>query len=216
MSTPFHLPPLPLTPYFDTPTPRRNQPKFTTGGWFSSHGTFTAMLARCSPYVTVRYDGATPFLQSDAAIVNWEVVPLGGDEQGQEQAMTAYAVDYNNGQRWLVFLEGGSVELKPHSNGLAATAPFTGVLRAALVPPAVAAEAEDDAVEFDTSKAEEILIAHAATYPVAATVDWEFEKEKADEAEYTFEWSVEAFGQNELDEVSLGQGQGQDWVGVRI
>ena len=31
-------------------------------------------------------------------------------------------------------------------------------------------------------------------------MDWEFEKEAEDEAEYTFEWAVEAFGQTELDQ----------------
>ena len=35
-------------------------------------GKYTALLARGSPYVTVKFDGATPFLMSDAFILNWE------------------------------------------------------------------------------------------------------------------------------------------------
>jgi hypothetical protein len=190
------------------------------GGGFA----MTALLARGSPYVTMRYDAAVPVLSSAYGLESWGPLALhdvhwdavggspGDDRYSSEsysesseaaaaaaqlQPMSVFTATYANGATWLLFFEGGGVELEEleasaspsGTPALAAAAPFTGVLRAALVPPALPAALlsidelehagaapggrDDDDGWTRAEAATAILVAHAAAYPVGADVGWD-------------------------------------------
>ena len=127
--------------------------------------TFTAALARGSPYVTAHFVEATPLLASSHPMMG--IVTL-EDERLAPRGMCAFRVTYSlpSGKdvTWLLFFDDASVILEPTSAGTLSTAePLTGTLRAAMVPP--------DAPSI--AAAEDLLIGHSATYQTGSRVEWD-------------------------------------------
>ncbi|MEO0322661.1 MAG: glycosyl hydrolase [Myxococcota bacterium] len=87
-----------------------------------------APLVRGMPYVSMRYAGLTPRLESPHPIVR-----VNG---GTAATVTGerFEVELGTGQTWVVYTS-NPITLAMSRNALAATAPFSGWVRVALVPP---------------------------------------------------------------------------------
>ena len=97
-----------------------------------------APLIRGMPYVSMRYAGLTPRLESPHPIlrVNGSSAPTVTGER--------FEVDLGTGQTWAVYAS-APITLAVGANTLAATAPFSGWVRVALVP------TEENAAVLDAS-----------------------------------------------------------------
>ncbi|MEM6733778.1 MAG: glycosyl hydrolase, partial [Myxococcota bacterium] len=111
----------------------------------ASSGSMRAPLVRGSPYITMFYDGLTPRLSSERAIV-----ALNGSG-------TRYEVSLNTGEAFVIYAS-SSVDLAQSGGGIEASAPFTGTLRVARL-----------------SAAEAVLDAHADAIPTGGTLSADIE-----------------------------------------
>lgn len=145
-------------------------PLSVTVRWDSQEGegSLKTPIVRGSPYVTAIYDNLTPFLSTAHAILQFN----GNGEESHSGSK--FDVHLNNGQRWNIFVLGGSeITFTQDGNTLTASNPFTGSIRVALVP------SEED---------QEIIDKCAETVPIGSQVSHRFCN---DSATITFEWKVE-------------------------
>ena len=124
-----------------------------------------APLVRGMAYATMQYEAATPRITTQHAIT-----ALAGGGRRHELTL-------NNGQRWILYAS-ADLALDRAGDVLTARAPFTGTLRAALVPADPAGLA--------------LLDAHAAAVPVGGTVSAQAE---GDLARLVFDWRVDGDGE---------------------
>lgn len=98
-------------------------------------GTMTAPIVEGMAYVTARYDGVTPLLSTDHAILSIDGKSPGGSVSG-----TRFEVKMNDGKTWIVYAS-QPITFASSMKSLAATAPFTGDVRVAIAssPETVAA-----------------------------------------------------------------------------
>ena len=132
-------------------------------------GSMTAPIVRGMPYATMVYEGLTPRIESAHAITSVNSgapSPVVGDR---------FEITMNNGQTWILYAS-SSLTLSWSASGLAASAPFTGVLRAAAVTSSSAAAALD---------------AHRAAYPKGGDVVVSVQD---DSARIDFAWEKEGEG----------------------
>lgn len=138
--------------------------------WDAAEGSLTAPLVRGMPYASVRYDGLTPRLGTQHAV-------LSVNGSGASPATgTRFRIALNNGQTWIVYAS-APLTLSWNSSGLSATAPFSGWLRAANLPADAGAEAALDS--------------HRDAIPTGGEVD---ATASGDVATLTFHWTREGAG----------------------
>lgn len=126
----------------------------------------TAPIVRGMPYATMVYEGLTPRIESAHAITSVNMgaaSPVMGDR---------FEIDLNNGQKWILYAS-SSISLNWSASGMAATAPFTGVLRAAAVT-APAAATELDKYRAAYPKGGDVLV---TVQEDTARIDFGWEKE---------------------------------------
>jgi endo-1,3(4)-beta-glucanase len=132
-------------------------------------GSMTAPVVRGMPYATMVYEGLTPRIESAHAITSVNKgapSPVSGDR---------FEISLNNGQTWILYAS-SSISLSWSASGMAASAPFTGVLRAA---------ASVDGGATAT------LDAHRAAYPKGGDVGVSVQE---DNARIDFTWEKEGDG----------------------
>lgn len=139
--------------------------------WKTGANKMTLPLVRGSPYVTMIYDGLTPFIDSNAVI-------LKVNDQAPKAGTTAtrFKINLNNGQTWYIYAS-TSITLDCSSDMLTATAPYTGVLRAIM----------------NKTADESLLDAHSVPYPTGGDVSYTVD---GDNAYIQFNWKV--VGQGDL------------------
>lgn len=142
--------------------------QYATGGQLTTH------LVRGTPYGTVVYDGLTPVIHhqwSNITAVN------GAPAAGTTVSGSDFLIEGADGMRWKLFTE-SDIELEVSENGLAmtATAPYSGVMRAAYSPTA----------DFDA-----VLETYKGAYPVGGLWDYEV---AGDYVTYTYNWTYEGTG----------------------
>jgi len=139
--------------------------------WNADNKKMTLPLVRGSPYVTMIYDGLTPYIDSNAVI-------LKVNDQSPKAGTTGtrFKIYMNNGQTWIIYAS-NSITLDCSGDIIRATGPYTGVLRAII-------KKTDD---------ESLLDAHAVSYPTGGEVSYNVE---GDTAFIHFNWKV--VGQGEL------------------
>jgi len=127
-------------------------------------------LVRGSPYVTMIYNGLTPFIDSNAVI-------LKVNDQSPKTGTTGtrFKINMNNGQTWIIYAS-NSITLDCSGDIIRASAPYTGTLRAII-------KKTDD---------ESLLDAHAVPYPTGGDVSYTVEN---DTAYIHFDWKVVGTGE---------------------
>ncbi|NUQ76940.1 MAG: hypothetical protein HUU21_25685 [Polyangiaceae bacterium] len=134
-----------------------------------SAGSMTAPIVRGMPYATMVYDNLTPRIESAHAITSVNkgaASPVMGDR---------FEIALNNGQTWLLYAS-SPLTLSWSPSGMAASAPFTGVLRTAAVSSAT----------FTAT-----LDAHRGAYPKGGDV---LVSVQGDGARIDFSWEKEGDG----------------------
>jgi len=129
-------------------------------------GSMTAPIVRGMPYATMVYEGLTPRIESAHAITSVNSgapSPVVGDR---------FEITMNNGQTWILYAS-SSLTLSWSASGMAASAPFTGVLRAAAVGEAASTPALD-AHRGPYPKGGDVIV---AVQDDTARVDFAWEKE---------------------------------------
>ncbi len=107
--------------------------------WSAAEGTMTAPLVRGMPYVTMVYSNVTPVVATGHAIL-----AVNGQGGPAEVSGDKFTIELNNGQVWAVYAN-PPITLSTSISSAAASAPFTGTLRAALLTGDAAYEAALDA-----------------------------------------------------------------------
>jgi endo-1,3(4)-beta-glucanase len=129
-------------------------------------GSMTAPIVRGMPYATMVYEGLTPRIESAHAITSVN--------KGAPSPITSdrFEITLNNGQTWVLYAS-SSLSLTWSASGMAASAPFTGVLRmAALSSPSAAAAL--DAHRTAYPKGGDVLVSVMGD---SARIDFAWEKE---------------------------------------
>ena len=137
--------------------------------WGSGAGSMHADVVRGQAYMTMHYEGLTPRIGSAHAISTVNGGPANNANTG-----TRFELELNNGQTWVIY-SSSTITLDFSAGGLAASAPFTGSLRAALL----------DGVT------DSVLDAHAARIPMAGSVS---ASATGDVGTITFNWTSQGSG----------------------
>eukprot|EP00615_Pteridomonas_danica_P002859 CAMPEP_0114369594 /NCGR_PEP_ID=MMETSP0101-20121206/31818_1 /TAXON_ID=38822 ORGANISM="Pteridomonas danica, Strain PT" /NCGR_SAMPLE_ID=MMETSP0101 /ASSEMBLY_ACC=CAM_ASM_000211 /LENGTH=261 /DNA_ID=CAMNT_0001520583 /DNA_START=12 /DNA_END=793 /DNA_ORIENTATION=+ len=183
---------------------------------------FQVYLARGSPYVTSEFNNVQPYIQSSHTVVSYEQVKNNDDKDDVDldiDFVSCYRIHYKvlnvvpiennniNDLTWLLFfiptssssssseINHGKVELMIDENGsLQTTNKFTGIMRAALIPPSIPQEGINNPVESnpvdnagndrndsdnlresnqEMSSEEFLLLKHSGIVPISASISWD-------------------------------------------
>eukprot|EP00210_Caulerpa_lentillifera_P000233 g227.t1 len=136
-------------------------------------------LFQGSPYFTAIYTNATPMITS--------VFAIAGSNFSGIYTGYVFKIPLNNGQSWMLYAS-KDITLRFHTNPciITATAPFTGVLRVALVPP--------------QTQAASILDKCQNVYPISGTVHLDLHEHKLS---LKYEFKTECMGSPSSDSCLL-------------
>jgi endo-1,3(4)-beta-glucanase len=147
----------------------------------ASGGSLKAPLVEGMPYVTVEYDGLTPVLAGASPFLTVN----GSSSPGAIAATDRLLVTNGVGEEWVVYAS-PAIALSWEPGSIHGTAPFHGVLRAALVK---SPQPANSPFVVDNDLA--VLDANRGVYPKSATVDAAI---GGDQATVTFTWNTVGSG----------------------
>eukprot|EP00640_Fibrocapsa_japonica_P000879 CAMPEP_0113947502 /NCGR_PEP_ID=MMETSP1339-20121228/65171_1 /TAXON_ID=94617 /ORGANISM="Fibrocapsa japonica" /LENGTH=714 /DNA_ID=CAMNT_0000954143 /DNA_START=70 /DNA_END=2214 /DNA_ORIENTATION=- /assembly_acc=CAM_ASM_000762 len=140
---------------------------FDTAG----EGGYTAHIVKASPYVTVEYKDVFPKVTTD---MNGFSIFNGETPKGSFTG-TEFTLELGTGDKWALFAS-EPITLEVDKWQISATAPFTGVLRAARI-------LDDTTMD--------VLSKYAGAYPTGGDFAYEIE---GDQATFTYTWKKEGEG----------------------
>jgi endoglucanase Acf2 len=117
------------------------------------HGKFKALLVKSSPFLTVKFDNATPQITSPMQILSVDPIAVKGSIGSQ------YIVTLGNYQKWLVYCS-DPAPLIWKENSLIAPNAIRGVVRMAILPNGQAVEASN------------MLLGYVHKYPISAVLSF--------------------------------------------
>ena len=141
--------------------------------WTAANGqTASSVIAQGCPYMSMSYTGTTPLLTTQHAIVSVNGIPTPTTNTGTT-SNTKFKIVLNNGQTWLLYCS-SAITFTWNGAQLLASAPFTGVLRLAVMVNAID---------------EQVLDYYAPTMPIGGRVTVAYATGTT-AATYTFNWAV--------------------------
>ncbi len=147
----------------------------------AGEGTMTLPIVRGMAYVTAEYDGASPIIYSQHALIR--VNEVQGSALGNSQLSgKRFELEFNNGDIWILYVMGNNaLEFEVQDGKLVGLSSIRATLRLTKLP-----------VSIDGAR--ELLDIHSSAIPIGSELSAAMHETSPNKASYSFQWKTSGEG----------------------